>query len=381
MDQLTCFGHVHKKLKLSGMGGATMDSTTNLPVFDGHNDVLLSIYLPKNGQTLSFFNRNDHGHIDWPRMREGGFAGGFFAVFVPSQSSSDKHPGAAPDAENTAYELPMPPAIDQTYAREITIKGMASLFRLASQSDGHISVVRSAHELDTCLQQGILAAVLHFEGAEAIDPDLDALLVFYQAGLRSLGVAWSRANAFAEGVPFKFPHSPDTGPGLSEAGRELVKACNQLGIMLDLSHINEKGFWDIANLSEAPLVVTHAGAWELCRSTRNLTDKQLDAIGESKGVVGVNFHVAFLRADGRLEPETPLTEIVRHIDYIADRIGIDHVALGSDFDGATMPLELGDASGMPKLLASLQEHGYDDKSLRKLAHENWIRLLGRTWKE
>ena len=358
-----------------------MNSTTNLSVFDGHNDVLLSIYLPKNDQRLSFFDRNDHGHIDLPRMRQGGLAGGFFAVFVPSQSRSDKHPGAAPDAKDTAYELPMPASVDQTYAREIAIKGMASLFRLAAQSNGQISVVRTTHELDTCLQQGSLAAVLHFEGAEAIDTDLDALYVFYQAGLRSLGPAWSRANAFAEGVPFKFPHSPDTGPGLSEAGKELVKACNQLGIMIDLSHINEKGFWDVANLSDAPLVVTHAGAWELCQSTRNLTDKQLDAIGESKGVVGVNFHVAFLRADGRLEPETPLTEIVRHIDYIADRIGIDHVALGSDFDGATMPLELGDVSGIPKLLASLQQHGYDDKSLRKLASENWIRLLGQTWKE
>jgi membrane dipeptidase len=160
----------------------------------------------------------------------------------------------------------------------------------------------------------------------------------------------------------------------------LVKACNQLGIVLDLSHINEKGFWDIANLSDAPLIVTHAAAYALCQSTRNLTDKQLDAIGESDGVVGVNFHVAFLRADGRLEEKTPLTEIVRHIDYIAERIGIDHVALGSDFDGATMPLELGDVAGMPKLLAHLRQNGYDDKALRKLAHENWMRVLRRTWK-
>jgi membrane dipeptidase len=360
--------------------GAIMASITNLPVFDGHNDVLLSIYLPKSGQKLSFFNRNDQGHIDWPRLREGGLAGGFFAVFVPSHSSSDKHPGVDPESGNTAFEMPIAPPIDHTYAREITIKGMASLFRLESQSEGQMRVVRTAEELDTCLHDGILAAVLHFEGAEAIDPDLDALYVFYQAGLRSLGVAWSRANAFAEGVPFKFPHSPDTGPGLSAAGRELVKACNQLGIVLDLSHINEKGFWDIANLSDAPLIVTHAAAYALCQSTRNLTDKQLDAIGESDGVIGVNFHVAFLRADGRLEEKTPLTEIVRHIDYIAERIGIDHVALGSDFDGATMPLELGDVAGMPKLLAHLRQNGYDDKALRKLAHENWMRVLRRTWK-
>ncbi len=356
-----------------------MNSPTDFPVFDGHNDVLLSIYLPKNGQTTSFFKRNDHGHIDLPRMQEGGFAGGFFAVFVPSHSSSDKHPGAAPDDESTAYDLPAASPIDQAYALEITIKGMASLFRLESQSDGQIRVVRTAHELDTCLERGIVAAVLHFEGAEAIDPGLDALYVFYQAGLRSLGITWSRANVFAEGVPFKFPHTPDTGAGLSDAGRELVKSCNQLGIMLDLAHINEKGFGDTANLSDAPLVVTHAGAYSLCPSTRNLTDKQLDAIGESNGVVGVNFHVAFLRTDGRLDPETPLTEIVRHIDYIAERIGIEHVALGSDFDGATIPLELGDVAGMPKLLASLRKHGYDEEALRKVTHENWTSVLRRTW--
>jgi len=358
-----------------------MNFRTKLPVFDGHNDVLLRIYHPENGQALSFFNRNEHGHIDWPRIQAGGLAGGFFAVFVPSHSSSGKHPGAAPDAESTAYAMPAAPPIDQAYACEIAIKGVASLFRLESQSEGRLSVVRTTHELDTCLQQGIIAAVLHFEGAEAIDAGLDALHVFYQAGLRSLGITWSRANAFAEGVPFKFPHSPDTGPGLSGAGRELVKSCNQLGIVIDLSHINERGFWDTASLSDAPLVVTHAAAHALCPSTRNLTDKQLDAIGESKGVVGVNFHVAFLRNDGRLEPETPLTEIVRHINYIADRIGIEHVALGSDFDGATMPLELGDVSGMPKLLASLRKHGYDDEALRKVTHENWMRVLRRTWSE
>jgi membrane dipeptidase len=258
---------------------------------------------------------------------------------------------------------------------------MASLFRLESQSDGQFSVVRSAHELDTCLQRGIVAAVLHFEGAEAIDPGLDALHVFYQAGLRSLGITWSRANVFAEGVPFKFPHSPDTGAGLSDAGRELVKSCNQLGIMIDLAHINEKGFWDTASLSDAPLVVTHAGANTLCPSTRNLTDKQLDAIGDSNGVVGVNFHVAFLRTDGRLDPETPLTEIVRHIDYITERIGIEHVALGSDFDGATIPLELGDVAGLPKLLADLRKHGFDEEALRKVTHQNWMRVLRETWIE
>jgi len=351
-----------------------------LPIFDGHNDALQSIYLPKTGRARSFFERTTEGHIDLPRMRQGGFAGGFFAVFVPSNSSADGFPGAGPDSATTAYEIPLPAALDLTYARAITIRGMASLFRLEAKSEGQIRVIRTAVELTAALDQEVIAAVLHFEGAEAIDPDLDALEVFYQAGLRSLGLAWSRPNVFAHGVPFRFPGSPDTGPGLSDAGRQLVIACNRLGILIDLAHITEQGFWDTAGISHAPLAVTHTGAHALCPSTRNLTDKQLDAIKESDGVVGVNFHVGFLRQDGRRDPNTPLSEIVRHMDYIARRIGIEHVAFGSDFDGAIMPLDLGDVSGLPKLLDALRNHGYDVDALRKITHQNWLRVLRQAWK-
>jgi membrane dipeptidase len=168
---------------------------------------------------------------------------------------------------------------------------------------------------------------------------------------------------------------------LSVAGRQLVKACNRLGILIDLAHISEQGFWDTAEISQAPLAVTHTGAHALCSSTRNLTDKQLDAVKASGGVLGVNFHVGFLRQDGRREPNTPLAEIVRHIDYIAQRIGVEHVAFGSDFDGAIMPSELGDVAGMPKLLDSLRDHGYDQDALRKITHENWLRVLRKTWRQ
>jgi membrane dipeptidase len=352
-----------------------------LPIFDGHTDALQSIYLPTTGKARAFFERTTEGHIDLPRMRQGGFGGGFFAVFVPSNSSTTGFPGAMPDSATTAYEIPLPAPLDLTYARTVTIKGMASLFRLEAESKGQIKVIRTAAELTAALGREVIAAVLHFEGAEAIDPDLDALEVFYQAGLRSLGLAWSRPNVFAQGVPFKFPASPDTGAGLSDAGRQLVKACNRLGILIDLAHITEQGFWDTAGISQAPLVVTHTGVHALCPSTRNLTDKQLDAVKESDGVVGVNFHVGFLREDGRREPDTPLSEIVRHIDYIAQHIGIGHVAFGSDFDGALMPLELGDVTGMPKLLNNLRDHGYDEEALRKITHENWVRVLRKTWKQ
>lgn len=176
-----------------------------------------------------------------------------------------------------------------------------------------------------------------------------------------------------------FPHSPDTGPALTDKGFELVKACNRLGIMIDLSHLNEAGFWDVAKTTQAPLVATHSNAHSICAATRNLTDKQLDAIRESDGMVGVNFAVGFLREDGQHVADTPLAMIVKHVDYLVERLGIDRVGFGSDFDGATIPVELGDVAGLPKLLAALRETGYDDKSLEKLTHANWVRVLRKTW--
>jgi membrane dipeptidase len=181
-------------------------------------------------------------------------------------------------------------------------------------------------------------------------------------------------------VPFRFPSSPDTGGGLTDAGRELVRACNRLGILVDLSHLNEAGFWDVAGLSSAPLVATHSNAHALCAASRNLTDAQLDAIRDSGGVAGVNFAITFLREDGLLVPDTPITEIVRHIDYFAERMGIDHVAFGSDFDGAEVPAELGGAAGLPKLVTALRDAGYGDDAVAKITHGNWLRVLRDTWR-
>src|SRR5207248_4716208 len=137
------------------------------------------------------------------------------------------------------------------------------LYRLQRESNGQLRIVRDIAELRSCLRGGVLAAVVRFEGAEPVDPGLDLLEVYYAAGLRSLGPVWSRANDFGQGVPYLFPHSPDTGPGLTDLGKELVRACRRLGILVDVSHINEKGFWDIAAISDAPLVATHSNAHAL----------------------------------------------------------------------------------------------------------------------
>jgi membrane dipeptidase len=349
-----------------------------IPVFDGHNDTLLNLLLPDRGQGRSFFERSELGHIDLPRAREGGFGGGFFACFAPPDPASGWDMEQSLVVEEDGYNVSDAPALSPAYARKTADKLTSLLFRI--ESEGPLEVVRTAKEVEGCLSKGALAAILHFEGAENLGPDPAALGEYYEAGLRSLGLVWSRPNAYAHGVPFGFPRSPDTGPGLTGAGKELVRECNRLGVLIDLSHLNEKGFWDVAGLSEAPLVATHSNAHALCPSSRNLTDRQLDAVRDSDGMVGVNFAVSFLRGDGREDEDTPLEALVRHVDYLVERIGIERVGFGSDFDGAKVPKEIGDVSGLPRLMESLRGRGYDEDALRKLAHENWVRVLRGTWR-
>jgi membrane dipeptidase len=351
------------------------DATLPL-VFDGHNDTLLDLPGREPGTERDFFTRGARGHIDLPRAKEGGLGGGFFAIFVPG-----KRLAATTDATSTdptTITNPATPDLDE--ATRVAMRMTARLFRIEERSEGQVKIVRTADELAQCLASGTFCAILHFEGAEAIDEELNALEVYYRAGLRSIGPVWSRPNIFAEGVPFKFGQTPDTGPGLTDAGKALVRACNRLGVMLDLSHLNEKGFWDVAALTDAPLVATHSNAHALSASPRNLTDRQLAAIKESDGMVGVNYNVGFLTADGNNDPAMPLETMVRHFDYLVEHLGIDRVGFGSDFDGATMPRDLSDVSKLGNLVRALKDHGYDDASLRKLAHENWIRVLRKTWK-
>src|SRR5690606_7904938 len=250
----------------------------------------------------------------------------------------------------------MPDTVGCGAALTATLAMAAILFRIERRSAGKVKVCRSASDITEAVASGNLAAILHIEGAEAIDPALHNLDVLHEAGLRSLGPVWSRPNIFGHGVPFRFPSTPDTGPGLTDLGKELVRRCNSLGIMIDLSHITEKGFWDVAALSDAPLVASHSNAHAVCPHARNLTDKQFDAIRERGGLVGLNYATAFLRPDGRMNAQTPLDVMLRHIDHMVERLGIDGVGLGSDFDGATVPDAIGDAAGLPALVEALRAH-------------------------
>jgi membrane dipeptidase len=338
------------------------------PVFDGHNDALTC-----DDHALIVTGRPD-GHLDLPRMRAGGVRGAIFAIFTPS--ASEVRTPVARDDGVLEFEL----ASEVSHEHAAAFAAAAAGRLLALERDGHIRVARQIADLDSAHDDnGSPLAVMHLEGAEAIDSALEALDLWYAAGLRSLGPVWSRPNAFGHGVPFISPSTPDTGPGLTAAGEALVRRCAELGILVDLSHLNEAGFWDVARAEPGPLVASHSAAHSLCAASRNLTDAQLDAIGASGGLVGIVFACPFLRSDFADDPATPLELIAEHAAYVAQRIGVAHVALGSDFDGATIPAPLGDVAGVPRLLDALTQIGFSAPEIAAIGWQNWRRVLGDWW--
>ncbi|MEO6609290.1 MAG: dipeptidase [Aestuariivirga sp.] len=342
-------------------------------VFDGHNDLLLRLWQKNSAAAVSeFIDGESEGQLDLPRMHDGGFIGGLFAIYVPSHVDSgilhkSLNPPAYPavsfaDAQKPAWDMV---DVFDKLVHEVPGKGFRHCLSVAD--------IRNA-EAD-----GAIAAVLHMEGAETIGADLSGLDELYSRGLRSLGLVWSRPNQFGHGVPFAWPSSPDTGPGLSDAGKALVKACNTKRIVIDLSHLNEKGFWDVARLSTAPLVASHSNAHALTPSSRNLTDDQLRAIGKNRGIVGLNFAIDFLQNDGRLVENIAPSVMISHLRHMIEIAGEDCVGIGSDFDGATIPEFISDVAGLPLLVDAMTNAGFGKELIAKISRENWLRVLKETW--
>ncbi len=338
--------------------------------FDGHNDLLLRLWRQDDGSGDLFLDGGGErpGHLDLAGCRNGGFAGGLFASFVPSPAPSD----GAGRALGTG-------PVERDEALRVTIAQGARLRRLIEASAGAMAFCRTLADIRGAMADGRIACVWHLEGAEAIGVELDELEVLEAAGLRSVGPVWSRENAFGHGVPFRYFTPPDTGPGLTDAGRRLVGALEAKRMLVDTAHLNERGFWDVAAVAQRPFVASHANAYSRVPSARNLTDRQLDCLRERRGLVGLNLSVPDLRADCRRDPDTPIEDVVRMFDDLIARVGEDLVGLGSDFDGATIPRVIGGAAGLPVLERALRDHGYDDALLAKLAHGNWLDLLERVW--
>lgn len=213
--------------------------------------------------------------------------------------------------------------------------------------------------------------IFSFEGADPLVDDVSLLEVFYRLGVRMIGLTWNGRNAFADGQ--KVGPNPS---GLTELGRELVERMQVLGVVLDLAHIAEPGFWDALSCSQGPVVVTHANARALHAHIRNLTDDQLKAIAERDGLVGVTFVPGFLSK----EP-ADLDHVLAHIDYMVHLIGEDHVGLGSDFDGITTPpTRLSHVGCLPHLTEGMLMRGYSPERIEKILGGNWARVFGAVWK-
>ncbi len=349
--------------------------TSPVRVFDGHNDVLGRLIMEGVSDPVdAFINGTSDGHIDLPRMHRGGVSGGLFAMFCPSTGNFDFAAHLTADG----VDMPLPEPLELSGSQQFAFRQVALLRRILREANGDVVLCLTSADIEAAMASGKVAIVLHLEGAEPIDTSFDTLEMLYAAGLRSLGPVWSRPNVFGHGVPFRFPSSPDTGPGLTEAGKDLVRYCNKLRVMVDLSHITEQGFWDVAAISQSPLVATHSNAHALCPAARNLTDRQLDAIRDSDGMVGLNFATAFLRSDGDMNADTDIQLMVKQIDYLLQRLGESRVGFGSDFDGAVVPAAIGDIAGTQALVGALTGAGYDAALVERLCWRNWVDVLGRT---
>jgi membrane dipeptidase len=347
------------------------ETSVRIPVLDGHNDALLRLWSDESDPVAAFRDGRDGGHLDLPRARQGGLDVGLFATFVLPDDLGD------PTETAEGYVYPYPDAPDPERARRVTYEQLALLHRLAREIEGFRRVTDTAG-LDACLDGDALGAVAHLEGAAAVAPDLSNLDLLHAAGVRSIGLVWSRPNTFGHGVPAEYPGDPDTGPGLTDAGLDLVRACESRGIVVDCAHLNAAGIEDVASASSNPLVVSHTGAHAVCPASRNLTDDQLELVSGTGGVVGVTFANGFLRPDGDREADASVETLVDHVVHVADVAGIESVTLGSDFDGASIPPDVADVAGLPAVLDALRER-FAERETRAIAAGNWRRVLRETW--
>lgn len=335
-------------------------ATERQKVFDGHNDMLYQLWTrgDQKGQLFLSGEPSNPLSITHHKVKEGGLAGGLFAIFVPANKNV-----------KGTRNLSQPEAFQYTL-------DMLAIADYLNDAHGHsFRICRNKSDIIKAEKEGAIAAVLHIEGAEAIGADLTEIEQLSSRGIRSIGPLWSRPNIFGQGVPFTYPGSPDQGSGLTANGKALVKECDAAGIMLDVSHLNEAGFWDIAKISNQPIIASHSNAHSLCPSPRNLTDRQLDAIAERGGLVGVCFATAYLREDGARDRDTSLDLILRQFDYLISRVGEDNVAFGSDFDGAVLPASLSDAAALPTLITAMQAYGFGAPLIAKLRWDNWLNKL------
>ena len=309
-------------------------------VFDGHCDTLLAVLAGKR----RLGERSSEGHLDLPRMREGGVTAQIFAICTCSR------------------HLPSGPL-------KQALRMLDAFYRELADNPDSLVLATSAADIERAKGEGKVAAILGLEGAEPLEGDLGVLRMLHRLGVRVVGLTWNRRNRAADGV-----NEARTGGGLTNFGVELVRELNRLGMVIDMAHLAPAGVRDVLELSEAPVIASHANAYALCPHRRNLTDEQLEAIAAKGGVVGVTFVPRFVAQD---KEEASLERLLDHIDHMAKVAGIDHVGLGSDFDGFDdKPMAgLEDVTKLPNVTAGLLERGYSADEVKKVLGGNFLRVF------
>lgn len=309
-------------------------------IADCHADTLSRLLVCEEEQ-MSLTASHPQHHSDLPRMQQADLRLQVFSIFTMPYEAG--HYGAVRSLQ-----------MMQIYQRDIAQRDDLVLVQKAADLDGFEAGEKT------------LYGIFSMEGASPLCGDLKMLDVFYRQGLRAIGLTWNHRNELADGLGVQSNY------GLTPFGREVVQRMNTLGMVVDLAHINEAGFWEAMECSSSPVIVSHANAKALCGHRRNMSDAQLDAIRDNQGFVGMCFAPSFLTEDPN---DATLEDVIRHIDYICERIGPDHIAFGSDYDGIeSTPKGLEDVSCFPKILERLEALGYSAEDRQKIAHGNVVRV-------
>jgi membrane dipeptidase len=316
-------------------------------VIDGHMDTLSLIHSQSaygQGTKRSLAQGAKDGHVDLGRLASGGVTAAILATYV------------------------QPPFVAHL-AKEHVLQMIGYAHNQVSIQGDRLMLIKKASDVTKAKKSGKIGIILGMEGGEAIGKSFETLRSFYELGVRNIGLTWNHRNQIGAG-----PWEPG---GLSLFGKELIKEMNRLGILVDISHLNIDGFWDVMKESSKPPIASHSNARALTDHPRNLHDDQIKALAEKGGLMGMNFCAAFLN---RNEANTALRDVLDHIDHIAGLVGTDCIALGSDFDGITAkPKELGSVKDMPLVTKGLVQRGYGESDITKILGGNYLRVFKSVW--
>ncbi len=337
------FGYLSDSVTVSQSGPVDFNLITlhnDAFVFDLHNDLLENT----EGMSYEWAELHTTKQTDIPRMQEGGVDAEMFVVWID------------PDKTGSYYNY------GKTFVN--TFKNQIG------KNSATIMQARNADEIENANKSGKIAAVLCLEGGHVIENSINKLIEFYNDGARYMTITWNNSLDWAVSAA----DSRSNTVGLSDFGKQIIKTMDSLGMLIDVAHTGVKTIEDILSVTQNPIIDTHAGAYTLRQHTRNLTDSQLKAVANSGGVIGVVFYPSFLVNKGKATVDS----VVKHIDYIKNLIGVDYVAIGSDYDGmgsVAPPTGLEDISKLPNLTLALLKKGYSETDIRKILGLNYLRVI------